>query len=162
MKISIVYFSSTGNTRAMAEEIMAGIKLEDGVEAKAFNLDEVDREFVNDSSAVIFGTPTYLANMSWQMKKWLDESSGQGFTLGGKLGAVFATAQYIQGGADTAILTIINHLMVKGMLVYSGGAALGQPFIHLGAVATGQNFAEAKPLFKTFGQRIAQKSKELF
>ena len=59
---------------------------------------------------------------------------------------MFATADYPQGGADTAILTIINHLMVKGMLVYSGGSALGQPFIHLGAVALKENFEQSKSM----------------
>ncbi|SJU69481.1 Uncharacterised protein [Clostridioides difficile] len=75
---------------------------------------------------------------------------------------MFATANYAQGGADTAILTIINHLMVKGMLVYSGGSSLGQPYIHLGAVALKENFEKSKDMFKIFGTRIAQKTNELF
>ncbi len=162
MKIAIVYFSQTGKTRAMAEEIMRGINSVGDIEVKAFELDGADKEFINESSAIIFGTPTYLASMSWQMKKWLDESTSRGFAFSGKLGAAFSTAQYIQGGADNAIIGIIPHLLVKGMLVYSGGAALGQPFIHLGPVATSANFDQAKDLFYIFGQRIAHKTSELF
>lgn len=165
MKLSIVYYSKTGKTKEMAEVIAAGMRTCEGsekLEIRLFDLDNIDVAFLNESKAVVFGTPTYVASTCWQMKKWMDESASKGVTLGGKLGAVFATANYIQGGADTAVTTIINHLLVKGMLVYSGGASLGQPFIHLGAVAVNGHFEEAGKLFGIFGQRIAAKALELF
>ncbi|MBN1053082.1 flavodoxin family protein [Clostridium botulinum] len=160
MKISIIYFSKTGKTKEMANIIASGMKLEKDIEVELFDIDNINYDFLNESKAVIFGTPTYYANTCWQIKKWFDESSN--CNLSGKIGAVFATANYAQGGADTAILTIINHLMVKGMLVYSGGSSLGQPYIHLGAVALKENFEKSKDMFKIFGTRIAQKTNELF
>lgn len=144
----------------MANVIAEGMKLEKNIEVGLFDIDNIDYDFLAESKAVVFGTPTYYANTCWQIKKWFDESSN--CNLSGKIGAVFATANYAQGGGDTAILTIINHLMVKGMLVYSGGSSLGQPFIHLGAVALKENFEESKDMFKIFGTRIAQKANELF
>ena len=54
---------------------------------------------------------------------------------------------------------------MKGMLVYSGGAAYGQPFIHHGPVAldaVGTHYEDAKELFMIFGQRFAEKAIELF
>ncbi len=160
MKISIIYFSKTGNTAKMAEVIKSGMETEKNIEVRMFPIDNVDKEFVNDSKAVVFGTPTYYANTTWQIKKWLDESGA--FKLEGKIGSVFATAGYVQGGADTAILTIINHLMVKGMLVYSGGASLGQPYAHLGAVTLQKNMEENEEQFFVFGKRIATKVNLLF
>ncbi len=82
--------------------------------------------------------------------------------LAGKLGAVFATCDYICGGPDVAILTVVGHLMVKGMLVYSGGGSLGKPFIHLGHVHSieGPELQDEKAII--FGERIATKAKELF
>ncbi|WP_252236656.1 flavodoxin family protein [Clostridium sp. CH2] len=160
MKISIIYFSKTGKTKEMANIIASGMKLEKDIEVGLFDIDNINYDFLNESKAVIFGTPTYYANTCWQIKKWFDESSN--CNLSGKIGAVFATANYAQGGADTAILTIINHLMVKGMLVYSGGSSLGQPYIHLGAVALKENFEKSRDMFKIFGTRIAQKTNELF
>ena len=103
----------------------------------------IDKEFLAASSAVFFGTPTYLASTCWQWKKWFDEPAP--CSLGGKLGAVFATANFAQGGADIAIQTLLTHMLVKGMLVYSGGGACGQPYIHLGAVALKENFEASKP-----------------
>lgn len=160
MKLAIIYFSKTGKTKEMAEVIAKGMKSEKDIEVGAFNIENIDYDFIKESRAVVFGTPTYYANTCWQIKKWFDESWG--CNLEGKIGAVFATADYAQGGASTAILTIINHLMVKGMLVYSGGSALGQPYLHLGAVALKENFEESKESFEIFGKRIAKKAKELF
>lgn len=160
MKLSIIYYSKTGKTKAMAEEIANGMKTLGNIEVGLFHLEKIDYDFIQKSKAVIFGTPTYYANTCWQIKKWFDESWT--CNLEGKIGGAFSTADFPQGGADTAILTIISHLMVKGMLVYSGGSALGLPYIHLGPVAFKENFDESKELFNLFGKRIAEKSLELF
>lgn len=160
MKLAIIYYSRNGHTKEMAEIIKKAMMSEENIEAEAFDIENVDYDYIKESKAVVFGTPTYYANTCWQMKKWFDES--RNCDLEGKIGAVYATADYIQGGAASAMLTIINHLMVKGMLVYSGGSALGQPFLHLGAVAVKGNFEESKSNFEIFGQRIAKKAKELF
>ena len=158
--ISIIYYSKTGKTLDMAKEIEKGMKCIENIEVGIFEVDNIDYDFINESRAVIFGTPTYYANTCWQIKKWFDESWQ--FNLAGKIGGAFATANFQQGGADSAILTIINHLMVKGMLVYSGGSALGDPYIHLGPVALRDTFEESREMFRVFGKRIAEKCIELF
>lgn len=160
MKLAIIYYSKTGKTLEMAREIEKGMKSVDNIEVKLFKVDDIDHDYINESKAVIFGTPTYYANTCWQIKKWFDESWG--CNLAGKIGGAFATANFQQGGADSAILTIINHLMVKGMLVYSGGSALGDPYIHLGPVALRDTFEESREMFNVFGRRIAEKCVELF
>ncbi len=161
MKISIIYFSASGKTFEMAQVVAEGAhSAVPGVDVRLFELGAVEKEFLTQSAAVVFGTPTYASGPCWQLKKWFDEY--REVNLGGKLGSAFATANYIQGGADAALLSVITAMTVRGMLVYSSGASLGQPFIHLGAVAVKDHFEEAKPLFKTFGERIAQKAAELF
>lgn len=160
MKLSILYFSKTGNTKKAAEYIASGMKSVQDIEVGLYDIDHIDYDFIKESKAVVFGTPTYYANTCWQIKKWFDESWQ--YNLEGKLGAVFATADYIQGGSDIAMLTIINHLMVKGMLVYSGGSALGKPYIHLGAMTLKQAIDESEEIFYIFGARIASKAVEVF
>ncbi len=159
MKIAVVYFSKTGKTAEMAREIAAGAESA-GAKAALFPLETVTPADIESCEAVVFGTPTYLANACWQMGKWFDEAHA--FKLGGKLGAAYATADYAQGGADTAIQNLIGHMLVKGMVVYSGGAACGQPYIHLGAVALKENFEQSRAMFRVFGERIARKAFELF
>ena len=113
MNIAIIYFSKTGRTRAMAEVIADGAGSVSGVEVRLFELDRIDKSYLAECKAVFFGTPTYLA--CWELKKWFDESTM--YPLAGKLGAVFATADFAQGGADVAIQSVLGHMLVKGMLV---------------------------------------------
>lgn len=160
MKISIVYFSATGKTAAMAEEIAVGIKnASPDIELGLFPLDSVDVDFINDSAAVIFGTPDYYAAEAWQIKQWLDTCP---CALGGKLGGAFCTANFKQGGADVAIQSVLTQVLVKGMLIYSGGTALGLPFIHLGPIALKDSAEQDKELFRIYGERFAKKALELF
>lgn len=160
MKISILYSSRTGKTEKVAKLIEEGIKRIQGIEVKAMNLNEIDKEFIDASKGIIFGTPTYYANMSWEMKKWIDESSS--FNLEGKLGAAFSTANSIAGGSDIALLAILNHLMVKGMLVYSGGVAFGKPKTHLGYVHINEIIENEDENARIFGERIAKKVSQIF
>ncbi|MDO5323564.1 MAG: flavodoxin domain-containing protein [Clostridia bacterium] len=66
MKISIIYYSETGTTAQAASWIAEGARAVAGVEVRLFNLaenDSPDKAFIEASDAVIFGTPTYVANM---------------------------------------------------------------------------------------------------
>ena len=161
MKIAIVYFSKSGTTAHMAEVIAQGMTEVPGVEVGIYPLDQIDSAFLAESSCVVFGTPTYMGTLCAEMKTWLD-ASGRKMDLSGKLGGAFATADYLHGGGDVAILAILNHLLVKGMLVYSGGGSWGRPFIHYGPVALKEQAAEAEPAFFAYGQRMAKKTMELF
>ena len=164
MNISIIVFSVTNHTYEMGCEIKKGAE-EAGAEARVFNIRAgIDMDFVSSSDAVIFGTPTYLASSVWQIKKFLEEDA-KNINLSGKLGGAFATAHYAQGGADTAIMDILGQLLVKGMLVYSGGSSQGLPFIHHGPVALDkipEQYEDSRDVFRIYGRRMAEKAKELF
>ncbi len=160
MKIAIVYYSKTGNTKKVAELIAEGANTNENVEAKYMSIEEVDKEFLMEAKTVIFGTPTIYGTYSWQIKQWLD--TARSVKLGGKLGAVFATASFVGGGAELAELALIAELLVVGMLVYSSGVAEGQPFIHYGPVCIQEGDEGQKERARIFGERIAKKTVELF
>jgi len=145
----------------MTEVIAEGMLSVEGVTVNVFSFTEADHAYIKESSCVLFGTPTYLASMSGAMKNWLE---GPAFKLGlaGKLGGAFSTADYLHGGGDIGIMNILNHLMVLGMLTYSGGSSFGNPVIHLGPVALRKSFSDYEDVFRIYGQRVATKSKELF
>ncbi len=166
MKISIVYFTSTNRTAGMAEEIRKGIAAADAsIEVKLLPISEITSyheeniDFVNESNAVIVGTPDYYAAEANQLKTWLDNCPCK---LADKLCGAYATANFLQGGADIAIQSVLTQLLVKGTLVYSSGTAQGLPFIHLGPVCLKDKEEEAKELFQTYGTRFAKKAMELF
>ena len=160
IRIAVIYHSETGNTRRMAELVKEGCEKADGVDARTMSLDEVDDGFVGSAQAVILGAPTYEGTMSWQMKRFLDET---GADLAGKLGGVFASQNWPGGGgADLAEIAMIAGMLVRGMLIFSGGITLGAPYLHFGAVsARAPEGLYAERCIK-LGENIALKAKELF
>ena len=164
MKITILYLSVTGNTEKMAGFIKDGIlKQSTSAEVRLMNMKEdgnIDVDFLNGSDAVIFGTPCYAANTCWQLKKFFDTQWD--CKLENKLAGCFATANCMHGGADVAILTVLQHALVRGMLAYSSGTGFGRPYIHLGPIALRDALDEKQELFELYGSRFAIKTKELF
>ena len=164
IKTAVLYYSKTGHTKQMAEVIADGMNSIDGVAAKAFSVQQMDgaaAKWAKDSSCIVLGTPVYMADLTGELKCWL-ETSARKLNLAGKLGGAFATADYVHGGGDLAIRTILDHMMVFGMMTYSGGGAHGRPFIHLGPVAIAEALANYEAVFKVYGQRMAQQTKNIF
>ena len=160
-QIAIIYHSETGNTARMAELVREGCQRVPGVVARCMPLDAVDDAYVAGAAAVILGCPTYEGSCSWQMKRYLDEGP-QG--LSGKLGAVFASQNWPGGGgASFNELTMIAGMLVHGMLIYSGGIGVGQPYLHFGAVSCR---APEEALYRDrclkLGENVARKAVELF
>jgi len=161
MKISIIYHSESGNTAKVADVIADGIRKSGEIEVKCMSIFDIDVEFAKASSAVIIGTPTYLASFSWQMKKFMDTEL-KSLNVEGKLCGVFATANYFGGGAEVAELTLIGQLLVRGVLIYSAGASMGAPYTHLGAVAIREGSDFENERAGLFGERFGAKALELF
>ena len=56
-KVAVVYWSGTGNTAAMADYVISGIK-EAGAEASLFTASEFDSSMVEQFDAIAFGCPS--------------------------------------------------------------------------------------------------------
>jgi NAD(P)H dehydrogenase (quinone) len=159
MRIAVIYHSESGNTAKVAELIAEGACQAQGVEVRTMSVADVDKDYVAEARAVVLGTPTYAGSFSHQMKDWLDTGRVK---LADKLGAVFATENYLGGGADTAEMALIGHMLVKGMVVYSAGASKGQPFTHYGCVTIKAGDEAQQERARIFGRRVAQKALELY
>jgi len=160
IKVAVVYHSETGNTRKMAELVCEGCKAIDDVEVRMMPIDSVDEDFLGAAHAVIFGCPTYEGTCSWQMKKFLDEVE---VDLAGKLGGVFASQNWPGGGgADLAEITMIAAMLVRGMLIYSGGIAVGSPYLHFGAVSTRAPEGLYADRCRKLGENIAGMASDIF
>ncbi len=163
MKASVIYHSVTGNTKKMGERIVKGMNSAEGVEARAFPIEDVDVEFARESRCIVFGSPIYVAHISSQMMEYLIKGAGK-LGLAGKLTGAYTTAQYVHGGGDLGIREMLDHCMTMGALVYSGGGSFGAPVIHLGPVGIDNTmdidqFAEN---FEIYGKRMAAKAVEIF
>ncbi len=155
MKILIIYYSQTGNTKKMAGLIAEGVKSE-GVNVELKNVEEVGARQLLKADGIIIGSPTYYGSMAYQIKQLLDESVEFHGELAGKVGAAFSSSANVGGGNETTILDIICAMLIHGMIVQ--GDSSGD---HYGPVAIGAPDARASKQCKRLGQRVAELVKKL-
>jgi len=159
-KIAIVTYSKGGNTEKMAKPIYDGIMKTGDVEVKLFTTDNADKAYLESCDGIIVGTPTYYATLAGKVKMWLEDFFGE-CNMAGKLGGAFATANYVHGGGDAAAQCILTHMLVDGLMVYSGGGASGNPTIHFGPVAIGDHLDDYMETFEIYGERFALQVKKI-
>jgi NAD(P)H dehydrogenase (quinone) len=155
-KALVIYYSESGNTKKMAESVVEGIKKE-GVEAVIKDVKDTSAQELLNFEAIVIGSPVYYGTMSAAIKKLLDESVQFHGKLEGRVGAAFSSSANIGGGNETAILDILNALLIHGMIIH--GDPQGD---HYGPVAIGSPDARAVKECVRLGWRVAQLTKRLF
>ncbi len=156
MKILVLFYSQTGNTKKMAQIVAEGVKAE-GVDLELKDVEEVKVKELLRAEGIIIGSPTYYGSMAYQIKQLLDESVEFHGELSGKVGAAFSSSANVGGGNETTILDIINVMLIHGMIVQ--GDASGD---HYGPVAIGAPDARSSKQCKRLGQKVAKLVKKLF
>jgi NAD(P)H dehydrogenase (quinone) len=152
MKILVLYYSRSGNTKALAEKIASGVSA-GGAEAVLKSCNEVKKDDFLEAAGVIAGSPVYFGVMAAELKKVFDDFVGIRRKMEGKVGAAFATSGHHTGGKETTIFSIIQCMMIYGMIIvgdpmsasgHYGVASLGAPDEGAGhdAVELGRRVAE--------------------
>jgi NAD(P)H dehydrogenase (quinone) len=78
-KVIVVYHSGYGHTKRVAEYVADGAGAEViAIDAEG-NLPDGAWDKLNAADAIVFGSPTYMGNVSWQFKKFADMSSKSWF-----------------------------------------------------------------------------------
>ena len=149
-KILIVYDSRTGNTEKMAFAVADGVKKVDTASATLKKVDETDLDDLLEADGIIIGSPTYYGLMSAKVKELFDRSIKIHGKLTGKVGAAFTSAGGTATGAETAILSILEAMLVHGMIVQ--GRAHSK---HYGAAAVLAPDEEALNICRQLGERTA-------
>ena len=150
-QILVVYDSRTGNTEKMARAVADGAK---GVAGVGVTLKQAARTRPKDLlgvDGVIVGSPTYYGLLSAPVKAFFDRSVRVHGKLEGKVGAAFASAGGTATGAETTILSILQALLVHGMIVQ--GRASDK---HYGVASVGAPNREAIKLCRELGARTAR------
>jgi NAD(P)H dehydrogenase (quinone) len=136
MKILVLYYSRGGNTRKLAEAIAGGVNSVDGAEAIVRTTDNISKEDFITSAGIIAGSPVYFGSMAAGLKKIFEDFVGIRKKMEGKVGAAFATSGDPSGGKETTMLSIIQCLLIYGMIItgdpmsatgHYGTACLGAP-----------------------------------
>lgn len=155
-KIAVIYFSVTGNTEAMARLVADGAKTESDTQVDLKHIDEFPAENMLEYDGLVVGSPTYYGSMAYQLKKMFDDSVAFHGKLSGKVGAAFSSAANIGGGNETAILDILNAMLIHGMVVQ--GTPTGD---HYGPVSIGAPDPRVEKQCRALGKRIASLAKKV-
>ena len=155
VKILVTYDSGTGNTEAMAQEVAAGAHSA-GAEVAMKRAEETSLQDLLGADCIIVGSPTYYGLMSAKVKELFDRSVKIHGKLEGKVGAAFTSAGGTASGAETTLFSIIEALLIHGMIVQ--GRSRGK---HYGAAAVGAPDEEEKVLCRELAERAVGLTRRL-
>jgi len=150
-KILIIYYSESGNTEKMAQFIAQGVKKVKGAEVEVKRVEKVKVDELLKADGIIVGSPTYYGTMSYRLKQLFDESVRFHGDLDGKVGGAFSSAGNIGGGNETTIKSILEAMLIHGMIIQ--GDPSGD---HYGPVSIGSPDARVERECLRFGQRMAE------
>jgi NAD(P)H dehydrogenase (quinone) len=158
MQILVLYYSKGGNTRKLAQCVAEGVESVEGVKAILRSTEEVTKEDFVDSAGIVAGSPVYFGSMAADLKRVFDAFVGVRKKMEGKVGAAFATSADPSGGKETTMLSIIQCLLIYGMIV------VGDPLSatgHYGVACVGAPDAGAADNARKLGRRVAELCKRL-
>jgi len=165
--ILVTCYSRTGKTKALADAIGRGIKKIEGVDVDVLSFNRVSATDLPRYDGIVLGSPVYFGCIAAEVKELIDDTTFVRGKLVGKVGAAFVTSGDRTGGKETTLLSIIQAMLIHGMIVvgdpinpahedaeHNGG--------HYGLAADGKlcdaDFNQAE----LFGEHIANVVKKIF
>jgi NAD(P)H dehydrogenase (quinone) len=158
MQVLITYYTRTGNTKKLAEHIAEGVKQVPGVHCVVKPAEAVSREDFTQSDAIVAGSPVYFGAMAAELKAIFDEFVDVRGQMEDKIGAAFATSGDASGGKETTILSILQAMLIYGMII------VGDPLEatgHYGVACVGAPNEAAARNAQKLGKRVAALVKRL-
>jgi len=158
MQILVLYYSRTGNTQKLAAEIAKGVEQVDGVTCVLRSVENVTKDDMVDSEGIIAGSPVYFGTMAGELKELFDKYVGIRKKMENKIGAAFATSADPSGGKETTMISIIQALLIYGMII------VGDPISatgHYGVACTGAPDKKTADNAAKLGKRVASLVKQL-
>ena len=159
MQVLILYYSRSGNTKKLAEAIAKGVAEVEGIGCVIKSVAEVTKEDFLNAQGIIAGSPVYFGSMAAEMKEVFDKFISVRKQMEGKVGAAFATSGDATGGKETTIFSIIQALMIYGMII------VGDPMDatgHYGVACTGSPDEKTISNAIKLGKRVASLVKKLW
>lgn len=147
--ILVLFYSSNGSVRELAESVARGVETVDGVRARIRTVPRVspvtevaapavpasgppyvEARDLEECAGLALGSPTRFGNMAAPMKHFLDSLGGEWTrgTLAGKPAAVFTSTSTQHGGQEATLLTMMVPLLHHGMVLV--GIPYTEPDLH--------------------------------
>ena len=153
-----MYYSRTGNTRKVAEAVAKGVEEVDGVTCVLKPASEVTKDDFLSSGGIIAGSPVYYGTMAAELKAVFDKFVGLRNRLENKVGAAFATSGHHSGGKETTLMSIIQAMLINGMIVVGDPLDAGG---HYGVACAGAPDQRTRRDAAKLGRRVATLVKKL-
>jgi NAD(P)H dehydrogenase (quinone) len=153
-----MYYSKSGNTKKLAKEIVKGIEEVEDIKYILKSTSEVTKEDFLTSDGIIAGSPVYFGTMAAELKHVFDKFVGIRKKMGDKVGAAFATSGDETGGKETTLISIIQAMLIYGMII------IGDPLDasgHFGVACKGAPDKETADNAAKLGRRLAILVKKL-
>ncbi len=132
-KIAIVFHSGFGHTKAVAERVQKGAAGVPGVQATLISVAELPSAEgkpaggrwaeLDAADAIIFGTPTYMGDVSAEFKRFAEATSGQWFQQKwrDKVAAGFTNSGGLSGDKSGTLLSLVTLASQHSMIWISQG-----------------------------------------
>ena len=148
-RLLVTYYSRGGPTAKMAELIAEGAS-EAGAEVKLKKVEETTPEDLLAADGIAIGSPTYYGAPAALIRQLFDVSVKYHGRLEGKVGGAFASSANIGGGNETTILSILQSMLIHGMVIQ--GSVQGD---HYGPVSIGAPDERATHQCRSYGKMLA-------
>jgi len=158
MQVMVMYYSRSGNTQKLAEAIAKGVREVEGVDCVLKSVSEVTKEDFTTSDGIIAGSPVYFGTMAAELKEVFDKFVGLRGETENKVGAAFTTSGDASGGKETTIMSIIQAMLIYGMII------VGDPLDatgHYGVSCVGAPDSKVASNAAKLGKRVASLIKQL-
>jgi NAD(P)H dehydrogenase (quinone) len=147
--VLVLYYSSNGSVRALAESVARGVESVGGLRARVRTVPRVapvtevaapavppsgppyvEPRDLAECVGLALGSPTRFGNMAAPVKHFLDTLGGEWArgTLAGKPAAVFTSTSTMHGGQEATLLTMMVPLLHHGMVLV--GIPYTEPDLH--------------------------------
>jgi NAD(P)H dehydrogenase (quinone) len=144
--ILVLYYSASGATARLAEEVSRGVRSVSGIDARLRTVPRVspesaqvapdlpeegplycDMDDLRHCSGLLLGSPTRFGNMAAPLKYFIDGSSELWLSgaLVDKPAGVFTSTASLHGGQESTLLSMQLPLLHHGMLI--AGLSYGEP-----------------------------------
>ena len=158
MLVLVMYYSKSGHTESLAREIAKGVEEVEGVTCVVKPVSEVTQEDFLASDGIIAGSPVYFGTMAAPLKELLEKFIVIRRQTSDKIGAAFATSGDLSGGKETTIFSILQALMIYGMII------VGDPMDatgHYGVSCAGAPDERTAANAAKLGNRVALLAKKI-
>ena len=123
--VAIVYHSGFGHTKLQAEAVHRGAGSVAGVEARLYTSEEgiAKLDELDQADAIIFGCPTYMGNISADMKKFIEVAGKKWFTQSwkDKVAGAFTNSSSFSGDKLNTLIGLVINAMQHGMIYVGTG-----------------------------------------